>query len=216
MKVLRQITGLYTKCAKYFHHVDVPQSLVSLLHFIFYVSFCKFLTHWEIQIIVIKIHCWVWMRFVAFTVVQNQELSEGLNFSIAGEVKSCHQRDWVTGGYDSKGLWSQEDLASLMNNFFKACINLNLYQMNIQSLWFITHHELWYKQVEAFRIERSHRKYSQSLIMSVSEAEPLEDERLRGKPNVGSALSLFCSPSREKDVISRAIESDVSVPASDC
>lgn len=83
--------------------------------------------------------------------------------------------------------------------------------MKIQSICFITHHKLWYKQVEAFSIERSQQKYSQ---MSLPISEPLEDKCLIGKPNVDdTGISLLCSPS--KDVISKAIESEVSVPQSD-
>jgi hypothetical protein len=51
--------------------------------------------------------------------------------------------------------------------------------------------------------------------MSLPKSEPLGDERPIGKPIVvdDTGLPLFCSPS--KDVISKAIESEVSVPRSD-
>lgn len=69
-------------------------------------------------------------------------------------------------------------------------------------------------------MEGAHQKYSQlALAVSVSEAEadPPEDEWMTGKPSVADdpAVSLGFSPSSARDLISKAIESEVSVPPSD-
>lgn len=69
-------------------------------------------------------------------------------------------------------------------------------------------------------MESSHQKYSQLVLtVSVSEAEvdPPGDERMTGKPSAADdpAVSLGFSPSSARDVISKAIDSEVSVPPSD-
>lgn len=81
-------------------------------------------------------------------------------------------------------------------------------------------HELLYEPVETFSMGRSHQKYSQ-LVLSVSiseaEADLPEGESMIGKPIVvdDSDISLGFSPSSTRDVSSKAIESEVSVPPSD-